>query len=234
MTVREMIYEFQRLIETMSDEFKGVEKPDSDTMLRFLNWSYDRYIKDKYLSGRSLHENIANIIANSHDLTKLIANYDDILLQGTTYDELRSFTLPDDYVYFIRADISINREGGPLSNSEGTINYLWIPAQPIDLSELDELLTTDINQPIIEKPAVIIIDKLYGNVITDKYTLADNIKLTYLKKQKELMFIDDVSGDEMECELASYLHEELVKLAVEMYIMDYKLRLSQKQTGGEA
>ena len=231
MTVREMTYEFQRLLETMSKEFETNEKLTSDTMLRFLNWAYDRYIKEKYLSGRTFIENIYTIINNVNDLSRLIETFEDDLYAEGTYDGLKFFTLPNDYVYYVRADINIHRDGGPLDTDPIGTNDVWIPAQPVEFSQIDELLTTDINKPIIEKPAVYIMNSGRGHVIVDTYTITNKIQLTYLRKQKELAFLDEHS-EEMECELASYLHEEVVKLAVEMYMMDYKMRLSQKDTGG--
>ena len=231
MTVREMVYEFQRLLETMSIEFEGPEKLDTDTMLRFLNWAYDRYIKEKYLSGRTFIENIYNIINNVNDLSRLIETFNDALYGGATYDSLKFFTLPSDYVYYVRADVNIHRDGGPLDTDPIGTNDVWIPAQAIEFSQIDELLTTDINKPIIEKPAVYIVNSGRGHVIIDSYTIANEIQLTYLRKPKELAFKNEF-GEEMECELAGYLHEEIVKLAVEIYMMDYKLRLSQKDTGG--
>jgi hypothetical protein len=44
--------------------------------------------------------------------------------------------------------------------------------------------------------------------------------ITYVKTP-ELMGLNST-----ECELASFLHEELVKLAVDMYLNEYKLKLA--------
>ncbi len=58
-------------------------------------------------------------------------------------------------------------------------------------------------------------------LITDKYTTVSAANVTYIKHP-------DTLTPSNECEMAPYLHEEIVRLAVDMYHSD-KFRIPTKE-----
>jgi hypothetical protein len=62
-------------------------------------------------------------------------------------------------------------------------------------------------------------------LITDKYTTVSGANVTYVKSP-EILTADS------ECELADYLHEEVVRLAVNMYHSD-KFKVAQNKEDRE-
>ena len=102
------------------------------------------------------------------------------------------------------------------------------PNRVANYDEIDKIVTTPTNKPILRKPVILFaeIDKIY--IHYDQYTTIVSYALTYLRKPKLLVLdVNDTVTETDECELAIHTHEEIVKMAVSMYIDEYKTHLSQ-------
>lgn len=219
MTGRDMVYNFQQLLQTTSKAFESKERLDTYEILDYINRTIDRYIKTKYFSGASFIDNSSRVKSFSDDLKELITTTPIApVITFSIIDGMSiaySSDLPSDFFGYVRSDSKITR-----------VNVLpcagqWVPNQEIEYSKVDEFSTTPFNKPIIEKPLVTFKDDEELITIIDVYTTLDNNMITYVKTPTEV----DMSNND--CQLAPYLHEEIVRLAVSMYLDEYKMRLNQ-------
>jgi hypothetical protein len=229
MTVADMVYEFQRLLETINPGFKVEEKVDTNEIVRFLNWGCIRYLKEKYLTAPTERTNVEILRNNMADLLNLLTDrtYDGTdLVPDATYLGIKNVLIPDNYFYIVRGDAYIER---------GSTVFEWMPSEIINYSELEGLIPTSINKPLVRKPVIFFSSQNTISLFMDSNTDITKFKLTYIRKPKELVMlsptetVEDPNTQTGECELAEYLHEEIVKFSVDMYILEYKYKLSGKQ-----
>ena len=224
MTTFEMQQLFETLLQTSSPIFNDAEKPDTDTIFRYLNQAQVKYIKDKYLSAPTFYER-TRILGNSlNDLKNLIF-----------IDSLTNVTAAPDYVntlIFKHATVSIWHYlsvSGKITRTHpyATTNSL-IDLTPIEAGDLNKYLTTSINKPLILVP---VFTQTQGHgagatennetllIVYDAYTTYESAgtKAHYLVYPKTLVLTPDlvtVATQTDVCQLADYLHEEVVELAV--------------------
>ena len=225
-----MIYNFQALIEDISPRFKGQDKIDSHIILDYLNRTQDRYIKLKYFSGNSFKQNTFKISAMLDEFPDLITMTDTAIpplftqVPGMPVGTTLFVSKPADMLGYIRADIEVSRTVVlPFATK-------WIPMEEIDYNDIDGVLTTPFNIPILEVPLITYLSDLLASssknagfiVVIDAHTTPSNLMVTYMKKPQEI-------SESNECQLADRLHEEIVKLAVSMYIDEYKTKLQPKK-----
>jgi len=227
----EMQYEFTKLIQEMDESFESIKRPTSETIFRMLNYAIDRYIKEKYLSGPTMKQNVQEIQYRSDDLRNLIVRDKPLPMTtpgSTVYDASR-FALPSDYMFYMRSDSQILKVY-PGANDPSLPDFdipEWTPNRVADYSEIDKIVTTPTNKPILRKPVAIFETEDVLSIFVDRYTTLYACILTYLRKPKLLVLdkrYDDL--ETTECELAAHTHEEIVKLAVDMYIDKYKTHLT--------
>ena len=228
MTVKDMLINFQSLLELTWKDFEESEKPGSDIMLKMLNLAYDRYIKEKYLSGVTMTDTILLLQKNPGDLYKMIKRASGLTIDSVEDAPNRSLiTLPDDYLYYIRSDSKLTR-----IDILATTNT-WTPNREGTYEEVRKITTSPQNAEVIIKEPVVLFEQNSKLLIyTDSYTTLLDIELTYLREPKELVIDSTASPSTMteECELAEHTHTEIVRLAVEMFIAEYKFRLAIKES----
>ena len=91
--------------------------------------------------------------------------------------------------------------------------------------EIDRITNGLFNIPILRKPCVVFEENdtviLYKDQDTDIY----NLSYIYLRKPLDLSIEIPVAGETTnECELDEYTHQDIVELAVTMFIEDYKFK----------
>ena len=225
MTNLEMQREFERLLVTMNPEFKDKEKPDTDTVGHFLTMAQNRYLKENYLEGgrqaviqQKVNE-IQNIVAR--ETVNVIEITSGPYSKGNGYSYDLS-GLSNNFMFYVRSD-SLITVSADLPDYQCTDQ--WTPNKFIDYADLDNVLTTPYNEPILIQPRVVLEqnngDKLI--IISDKYTtikLTGGLHLTYIKEPQEISILQD-----QDCELPIHMHEPITKLSVDMYVLEYKYRL---------
>jgi hypothetical protein len=223
MTVRGMQLYFDSLIQTVHKEMEIGERPDSTTILYFLNKSQEEYTKITYLSAESVSKNIELLQKRSDELRKLIARYNSTLatFNVTTVDGGIAIELPTDYLYYIKSYSYIT------NTFTGHSTPIWTPNRVIRHFELDKVVSSITNDPILRKPCIVFEE---DSVILykDRDTTITDFEYIYLRKPKTLV-IDSPDGDETtECELEEFTHKTIVENAVKMFTDDYKFRLARK------
>lgn len=184
------------------------------------------------------------VVGNSivYDANHQIEFISDIDSYSTTYK------LPDNYLLYIRSNsltttnyrksiettTSIPVPGTIPPASVLSVSYESIPNKMIKEDDIDKIVTTNFNKPIIRNPRVTLNVRSDDNtaltLITDSYTKVWAIDLRYYRKPLPFNVIG-VDGTEIldTCELPISTHQEIVELAVEMFITEAKYRLNTKQ-----
>ncbi|MCD6328787.1 MAG: hypothetical protein J7M10_00285 [Candidatus Cloacimonetes bacterium] len=272
--------QFERVIQEMSDVFISEERPDTFTIFKFIGQAQIRYLKEKYINLPTTRENIEFIQRRSDDLKNLIktvvfASPDNATL-GVYAGRAKYIDMIDDYVFYIRSDSEMTRTDAiPIASGQ------YVPNKIIPHSELDNVLDTPWNYPILRNPVVVFEENKRIYVVHDTYTSAiSNISLTYLRrpynfdtsyaelttdvssvgdniKMRALTAVtydgtdysigdylikesgkDTITGtictpydaidETTECEFSYHTHDDILRIAVQMYIEEAKFRLNIK------
>ena len=239
MTVREMQMAFDTRIQLVSEAEVIKTKPDSFTILQFLNRAQEKYVTENYLSKGSFQENIQFIQRRSDVLRNLIkrtpvSGVGSLVLidngAGNLPDGGIPVTLPDDYLYYIK---SFSKIENVLAR---TADFEWSPSRVVNHDELDRITNGAFHRPILREPCIIFEENnnaiYYKDIDTTLFTgtvdVTPNFYMIYLRQPKELVLtVPSGSTDYItdECELDDFVHNDVVELAVQMYIVDYKYRL---------
>ena len=234
MTTFEMQQLFETLLQTSSPLFNDSEKPDTDTIFRFLNEAQIQYISKKYLSAASFEERTRAIGNNLHDLRNLIKTIDlsNVVTAPRTNTLLFKSTTINVWHYLGVSGI-ISR------TYPQVVTTTLIDLIPIEAGDVNKYLTTAINKPVIYVPVYTQTASTSadaGNylsimVIHDAYTTysttASTTKAHCLVAPK-LLDLADSATTTATCELAEYLHEDIVKLAVSLF-EEQKYKLSKSK-----
>lgn len=232
MKVSEQIYEFEKLVDIISPGFKIEHKFDTDIILLALNISQMRFLKERYLSG-TLMDNIKLISSKQDELRNLIVSNELLTLVQLNTGMLATIGFEADltqlgniFMYYLRSATLLDHAVPPATTSAQWFTNIIAD----DYSLVDKVLTTPYNKPILRQPIVAFktSDKL--NVVVDFYStveVSNGFSIDYLRQPKYLG-ITDTTTTTTECELIDYLHEEITKLAVDIYIKEYKFLLAQK------
>ena len=173
--------QFERVIQEMNDAFISRERPDTFTVYKFINQAQIRYLNEKYISFKSVKENIEYIQQRAGDLNSLIKTRvysTSAAPTGLYYGKAKYITLLDDYVYYIRSDSYLTR-----SDAIPVLTAAYIPNKTVSYSDLSRLLQTPWNIPILRNPIVVFEEDNRIYIIHDSYTTGPTlVSLTYLRR----------------------------------------------------
>lgn len=232
MTVREMQIAFDMQIQLVAQELEIKEKPDSYTILYFLNRAQENYIKENFLQRGQINDNIEFLQKRSDVLRNLIARFTDVesptALPSTETDGGISIDLPADYLYYIQ---SFSYATNDLA--DGGATKQWTPNRVVGHNEVDAIVNGMFNRPILRKPCVVFEEDDKIILYKDNDTEIFNLSFTYLKKPLEMSLeatgVNVPAGFTNECQLDSYTHQDIVEMAVRMFIEDFKFRASRPE-----
>lgn len=159
--------------------------------------------------------------------------------------ELRNFTKQGDFDYLFLVDFAINyvgnnnSSGGPGTPATITTNYF--PVRLIDDSYLADTLNDFVLRPRLRTPiAVIYNDKfdLYIDALENNKLPQDlepnNLRVSYIAKPRKVRYLQDIGGDNVDCDLPDYLHVDILKHAVDLYRIAVSGSLSAGQQQEQA
>lgn len=218
MNTTEMMYEFQSLVESALPVYKDEMRLNSDKIMMHLNIGYRRYMLEKYLSSKDSNTNALTIQDHQDELYKLIntaylpvtpiANGS---LQGIGYN----ITLPTDYYYYIRADLSVTRNDMIYTTGSSQVGLNLTNSY----KTFENAKKTMFNTPVLREPIAILQQNNLA-VITDSNTSPKGntpCTLLYLKIPKNLGF-EDTDSVTTTPEIAESIHEEIVKFSYELFM----------------
>lgn len=229
MTVREMQMAFDVLVQSITQTMEIQDKPDSYTIVYFLNLAQTKYIRDNFINKNTMVANIESIQRRSDILRNLIKRYTGTAsltaLPATEVDGGISFILPNDYLYYLK---SFSYATNTLANVS---SKTWTPNRVVDHSELDRITNGVFNTPILRKPCVVFEEADEMMLYKDKDTSVFNISYIYLRNPMTMSLaataINSPAGFTNVCELDESTHSDIVELAVQLFILDYKFKLQQ-------
>ena len=230
MTVREMQMAFDILIQSMSQTMEVEEKPDSYTIVYFLNLAQLKYIKDNFLSKGQMLDNIEYVQKRSDILRNLIRRFSGTAsvtaLAATEVDGGIALDLPKDYLYYLKSF-------SYATNTLAGVNVkTWTPNRVVGHDELDRITSGVFNAPILRKPCVVFEENDKSILYKDRDTSVYNINYVYLRKPLSMSLdataVGTPAGYTNECELDLSVHTDIIELAVQLYIAEYKYKLNQK------
>lgn len=235
MKARDMQVEFERILQVSNPEFVLKNKLDSDTIFYYLNAAQNRFINLNYTSLDSLKETVENLRKNTDTFKALIVTKS--LTEGTELDEGvlgKRYKLPNtaDDMFFLYLR-SYSYVSGTYMDIPDTIsekdNKVLVPNKLITQDEIEKIMTSYYNLPILRQPCAVLDADMnsdsYITVYVDKYTKLKGCSITYIRKPKKFNVIIPDSSDVIDhCELSENVHQEIVELAVRMFLEDaYKL-----------
>ena len=154
--------------------------------------------------------------------TNYIASYElpiSAFKSSGTYINDNVNTTAISYIYIV--DLSINYK----KNTDFISNIF--PIRIIDDMYLADVVNDFILHPTFRSPVATIhdnnielyIDKPDSSAKPFKFQGCDvnEIRLSYIAKPSQVKFLEDISGNNVDCDLPEYLHVDIVKHAVELY-----------------
>lgn len=259
MAARDMQISFENRIQQIRPDLELTNKLSSDVIFEYLNAATLRYCRDTYVLEDST-ETGSRAFKRVNDALKGLATRVTIDANKPSGDT-NSFTtymvrikLPSNFMYYIRSTSRVTSnykwksapesiagtETDTVTNNHAQKALFVTPNKVIKEDEIDRILTTYYNRPILLNPYVVLTesqetgntpetydpsdptdDKLWLNVIHDSYTTIDSVDLYYYRRPRRFDVIG-VDGKNIldHCELAENVHMEIVELAIQMFLND--------------
>lgn len=241
MNARQMQIEFERMIQLSNPEYIISNKIDSDTIFYYLNASQNRFIKINFMSLDNLKQTVENLRKNTDTFKSLIVSK--TLTTGVELEEGingKKYVLPNtaDDMFFLYLR-SYSLVSGTYMDIPDTVgekdNKVLVPNKLIMSDEVEKILTSYYNIPILRQPCVVL--EADSNAVShmivyaDNYTKLKGCNITYIRKPKKFDVIIPEGSDVIDhCELAENVHQDIVELAVDMFLADsYKLSGNNKR-----
>lgn len=237
-----MQIEFERLIQLANKEFVISDKIDSDTIFYFLNAAQNAFIKLNYMSLDNLKDTVENLRKNTDTFKALIINKTitegsdlEVGLHGKKY-ELPN-TADDMFFMYLRSCSYVSGTYMDVPDTiEGKENKVLVANKLIMSDDVEKVITTYYNIPILRQPCAVLEATLDGvsniTIYTDSYTKLKGCNITYIRKPKRFDVIIPEGSDIIDhCELSENVHQDIVELAVNMFFEDvYKLSTPSKES----
>jgi hypothetical protein len=219
--------EFERRIQLISPDLIIDAKPSSDLIFSILNEAQKRYVMQNYVGDDQMVAETNTHTKNTDSIKSLLVEKK-ITASSTTENGNARFLLPtgstEKYFLYVHSMSTVTGTYKQYSTETKVNNQL------IKYRDLPKFMQTAYNTPIVRTPAVALVSdaqtkQLYLEVAVDKYTNLKNIILTYYREPVEFNTISNTN----QCELPESVHDEIVNLAVNMFITEGKYRLQAKQ-----
>jgi hypothetical protein len=258
MTIRDMQIEFERRLQTFDKTELGVNKLTSDTILAFINEATDKFVKTRYSGLNTKYQGFEQSQKRIDDLRTLVVaqeyltvatgnvdtfdtNVHDLNVGDETLETRRARTymvvVPDDYLLLLG-------DTAYIGSYPADSNDCWEK----DANDKDVLKATDTLESTIETIDRQIADPLSefhmkycqarplklirGNKIylyTDDDYQIGGYRMTYLKQPHKWVNQDIL--DQKPCDLPDHTCIEIVKIAVELYMVTKPVGQYNSYTG---
>ena len=248
---RKLGIEFERRINEIDPRFKLQNKLTTDIIYSMLSEFQTQYIKSLY----TIDDDIKSGTRKQNkiqDTTKTLVRHKILTPSKTNIDSDNNssiFDFPDDYYSYIRSNSLVTKN---YKSDKILTTAVSTPNDILKQDDIKHIVNSYYNKgQIIRNPIVVLestkSDSPYLKVIHDDYTQISNLDITYYCSPYAFNVLkyndDDLSQGAVHsyCELPYSCFEDIVSGAVDMYISQYKFKLSagndkqkqQQQQDGE-
>lgn len=224
MTRRDMQIFFERTIQLVDPALVAENKITSDTIFQFIYASFIRYIKANLGLIDQVESDTQTQKIHSDIYKKLLSKQ--TLVPDSTTTNINTFSLPEDYLLYIRSDSSLTKQYISQENKVSTT-----PNIVLKEGDVQKVIPSFYNSPIIPNPFVVLRnDKI--ELITDNHTAVKDMNLYYIRKPESLKLTEDNATTEYE-DMPENICTEVIEQAVNMFITEAKYRLSVKSSNNQ-
>lgn len=231
MNAKQMQIEFERRLQLISPDLTIDNKPTSDTIFSFLNAATERYIYICFVGDDQLEGFTRGFKKNTDAIKSLLVDIE-LFQSGQTFAGFPRFRLPfndnDEYLLYVKSNSKVRGTYKQYSTE------VLVENEMVKYEDLAKYQTTAYNKPIIIKPAVALFSDYVTNynylvVAVDSYTTLDSVVLTYYRKPRKF---NTITGSNIvsQCELPESEHNNIVELAVDMFISENKYKLAARNS----
>ena len=198
---------FQQKIEDVNVVFSAEQRPDTFTIIKYLNKSIDQFLEKKYLTLSSFEQRLVMIESNYDELSGLIVKSDDLSskrdLKGYNWASRGDrYRIPDNVLVPISLSCTVSR-GDVYPMSDQLLFAQWVSRR-----QAERLISTSADKVMYSKPVVLLEDPYYILLIGDAYTtsltagsllyIRKPFKLSYDYSELESSGIDDLAISDIE------------------------------------
>lgn len=243
MNAKEMQISFERKIQLMDPTLIADAKLDSDSIFAFINAAQNRFVVVNYMQGDQYVMDTNAFAKNSDSIKNLIVEEtltaEDLSEAGNSLYKLPSEQGKQFFLY-IDSFTKVNKTYLGVNSVPS-----YIQNQLIKHTDVDKYTSNIFNTPIIRTPGVVLVGSQFapnsGSFVsgpsflklhTDSHTEVANVLLTYCRAPRPINTIIK-TNHLTQSELSENVHDEIVDMAVELFITEAKYRLSVKQPANE-
>ena len=182
MNIQELQIQFQQKIQDINKTFEFDERPDSYSIVNYLNKGINLYINDKYLSLPTYEQRLVLVDQNLDELNELITSDGNLYheVAATNYNwgsRAKRYRLPDDCLFPISLTVTVTRtEVLPMINQLQFVEF-------VSRRQAERIISDTSDKVIHPKPVAFIDDEYYVMVVGDSYVSSITAsKLVYLRK----------------------------------------------------
>lgn len=220
MTPREMQIAFERELNTQSN---SAIKPMSDTTMYWINQAVMKFIKTRYSGTNARQSAFEQDQKRIDDLRTLVTTTTLNTTRGILDTDKWSVTLPQEYLFCLRTSAFIKPTVGvnlKCWEKDGNGQYVTKKACTIEvtLDTLDRALENSLSEHHVRFGSAKPLQVFHNDTIifyTDGKYNVDSCEITYIKKPTAIT-LENRSKKYMD--LPEHTHQEVVKLAVQMYL----------------
>lgn len=188
MNLIELQIEFQRKIVDVNLAFKEDLRPDTYTIVSYLNRAIKDYLKNTFLNLPTYQQQLIAIDTNSEDLRFLFKRGQNLLYPyAMDYQNwgarAKRYRAPDDFMIPISLGVTISRsEVAPMTNDKMFVEF-------VSRRQAENLINDSSDKVIHVQPCAYIEDEFYIVIVGDAYVTSIAAgEFTYLRKPDILSF----------------------------------------------